>query len=736
MAVFLNSDDVDFAEGDAVSVLTTRPVGKCLDYVVPEGGASIGAFVDVPLGRTRTLGVVWGPGEGQVQRSRLRAITNVLKVPPLKEEMRDFIRRLSDYTITPLSDVLRLATRTQGLDNPLPTKTVYVDTGSRDATLTDARLRVLSVLQAAGGRPMTNPEICQEASVSGAVVTGLSKIGVLEPKIVSRDEPYPELVLGRQEIELTEDQDAAASRLKELISERQFSVTLLKGVTGSGKTEVYLEAVAEVLQQGRQSLVLLPEIALTAQFLQRVAERFGSPPGVWHSGITSAERRRLWRAAANGGVQLVVGARSALFLPFKNLGLIVVDEEHDSSYKQEEGVIYSARDMSVMRGSLCRAKVVLCSATPSLETWVNARNGKYRRLDLTARYGDALLPEISPVDMRGDVLPNGKWMSRTLLHEVRQRIDRGEQSLLFINRRGYAPVTLCQNCGGQIGCRDCDARMVWHKFQSHLMCHQCGSTSPVPEECPHCEEAGDFVLLGPGVERLEEEAREYFPEARIETLSSDLSRSGQSLVDRIDLIARGEADIIIGTQLVAKGHNFPHLTLVGVIDADIGLYGSELRGAERTFQLIKQVSGRAGRKDTRGVALIQTWQPDHPVIRAIVSGDDEGFWKTEAEEREVAGVPPYGRYAGIILSSRNADAVQKKALEMARNASTLRAIGAEVLGPAPAPITRIRGRTRYRLLVKAVKTAPLQSAIRAWVKNFDFPSGIRLVIDIDPQRFN
>jgi primosomal protein N' (replication factor Y) len=534
---------------------------------------------------------------------------------------------------------------------------------------------------------------------------------------------------------LTEDQQAAADALGAAIRSGRYGTTLLKGVTGSGKTEVYLEAVAECLRRGRQALVLLPEIALTSEFLTRVEARFGAKPAEWHSGVTMTERRRAWRMVGQGAAQLVVGARSALFLPFQDLGLIVVDEEHDSSYKQEEGALYNARDMAVLRASLNDAQVVLASATPSLETWANAQAGKYARLDLSARFGTAVLPQMRAIDMRVEDLPGQAWISPSLQREVAGRLQKGEQSLLFLNRRGYAPVTLCRACGAQVGCDHCDARMVEHRFQKRLVCHQCGETKPLPETCPSCGVAGKMAAVGPGVERIAEEAARVFPEAKLAILSSDLFGSARALKAQIEEIASGETDIIIGTQLVAKGHNFPRLTLVGVIDADLGLQGSDLRAAERTFQLMRQVSGRAGRAEAPGVALLQTFQPEHPVIRAILSGDEEGFWRAEAAEREAAGMPPYGRLAGIIISAEDAAAGFDLGTRLARNDANIRDIGGIVYGPAPAPIARVRGRHRVRLLVKAPKGAPIQAAIARWISPIRLTAKLRLSVDIDPQSF-
>jgi primosomal protein N' (replication factor Y) len=725
-----------FDEGDLISVLTTQPLDRALDYRAPAGGCFEGAFVEVPLGPRKVLGVVWGPGEGGYELSKVRTVLRVLDAVPMREEMKSFLTRAAEYTLTPMPAMLRLATRSPGLGDPPSMRLIY-RRGSRDEPdrWTDARRKVVAVLEEYGGLAFTLAELAELAGVSTSVVKGLAKQGVVAEEQSPRDLPYPALEPDHRRKALTSEQESAARTLTQAVISRSYGTTLLKGVTGSGKTEVYLEAVAACLRTGRQALVLLPEIALTAEFLTRVEDRFGARPAEWHSGVTMTERRRTWRMVGEGGAQLVVGARSALFLPFRDLGLIVVDEEHDTSYKQEDGVLYNARDMAVLRASITGAQVVLASATPSLESWANAEAGKYARVTLTSRFGEAVLPRMRALDMRDEKLPANRWISSALSAEVMRRLEAGEQSLLFLNRRGYAPVTICRACGHQIGCDHCDARMVEHRFQKRLVCHQCGETKPMPERCPSCDVEGRLAPVGPGVERLGEEVAELFPEARVAVLSSDLFGSARALKAAIERIAEGEADIIIGTQLVAKGHNFPLLTLVGVIDADLGLQGSDLRAAERTFQLMRQVAGRAGRAERPGEALLQTYQPEHPVIRAILSGDEEDFWRAEAAERRHAGVPPYGRMAGIVLSSPHAQDAFDVGKALAAKAEPLRRIGAQVFGPAPAPIARIRGRHRVRLLVKADKGAPLQPALAAWVRQIRLPSNLRLSIDIDPQNF-
>lgn len=723
-----------FQTGDVVGVLTTEPLGRVLDYRAPEGGCGTGDFVEVPLGPRRVLGVVWGPGEGTFDPAKVRPIARVLDAAPMRAELRAFLARAADYTLTPLPAMLRLATRAPGLGDPPATRRILRLTDRQPDRMTEARTRVCDALRAYGGAAVTLAELCAEAGVGASVVKGLVAQGVLVEGDAPRDLPYPTLHPGTP-AHLEGDQIAAGDALVAAVAMGGYSTTLLRGVTGSGKTEVYLEAVAETLRHNRQALVLLPEIALTAEFLTRVEARFGARPAEWHSGVTTTERRRLWRMVGQGSAQLVVGARSALFLPFRDLGLIVVDEEHDTSYKQEEGVLYHARDMAVLRAAITGCTVVLASATPSLESWANVEAGKYARLDLGARFGPAQMPDMRAIDMRAETLPADRWISETLAAEIAARVAVGEQAMLFLNRRGYAPVTLCRACGHQVGCEDCDARMVEHRFLKRLVCHQCGATKPIPLTCPACGVAGRMAAVGPGVERMAEEVTARFPDARIAVLSSDLFGSARALKDQIGLIASGGADIIVGTQIVAKGHNFPLLTLVGVIDADLGLQGSDLRAAERTFQLMRQVAGRAGRADKPGTALLQTHQPDHPVIRAILGGDEEAFWRAEAAERRAAGVPPYGRMAGIILSSPDVAQVFDFAAELARRDAPLRRIGAQVFGPAPAPIARVRGRHRVRLLVKAEKSAPLQAALAEWVAQLRPPANLRLAIDIDPQSF-
>lgn len=725
-----------YNENEVIAVVTTEPFSLFLDYLAPEGGCKVGSFLILPLGKRKVLGVVWGPGGGNYERSKLRSAASVINVPPMSYTMRRFLEVVSDYTITPLNLILRLCTRVPDLSKPSVTQKVFsLVANYSDFKRTPKRDILISALSNTKKNKLSSREIVSISGVSSAVITAAARAGILDEEHIERDRPYPMLDPEFNPNKLIRSQVNAYNEIKEFQQQNNFTPILLQGVTGSGKTEVYLEAVANALKNGQQVLVLLPEIALTSEFFNRIKNRFGEKPAEWHSGVTLAERRRVWKMVSIGGAKLVIGARSALFLPFMNLGLVIVDEEQDSSYKQEEGVIYNARDMAVLRASIEGSMVILASATPSLESWVNAKNGKYKHVYIHERYGQATLPSLLAIDLRKEKLKSDEWISTSLKESVAECLNNKDQSLLFLNRRGYSPTTVCRACGSQISCDQCDARMVEHRFINRLMCHQCGHTKVMPDKCPSCGIEGKLAVIGPGVERLAEEAQRKFPNAKISVLSSDLYGSAKSLKAEIQKISEGNIDIIIGTQLVAKGHNFPKLRLVGVIDADIGLQGSDLRAAERTYQLVRQVSGRAGRTNNKGRALIQTYQPEHPVVEAIIKGDDDGFWVSEAKQRKLASMPPFGKLVGIIISSTNLDNAMSLAHELKQNTHPLDILAAKIYGPAPAPIARIKGRHRIRFLVKSPRISGLQDAIRNWVSTVSLKGDMRLTIDIDPQSF-
>ena len=719
-----------------VPVLLPLALPAPYDYLVPKGlQVEPGQFVVVPLGPVDYLGVVWPRPEGEappkIEPKKLREIIELVDdVPPLPRISLDFADWVANYTLSSPGMVLRMMMSAgRAFDPPAQRYGVRL-AGPPPQRMTSARARVLEA--AANGLIWVKSSLAETAGVSPGVIDGLVDAGALVT------EPLPDwhampLDLSRQRAKLTKEQAEAARALLENTS-GAFTVSLLDGVTGSGKTEIYFEAIAAALGRGRQVLVLMPEIALTSQFIARCEERFGARPAEWHSGVSGPMRGRVWRAVADNKAKLVVGARSALFLPFPDLGLIVVDEEHDQSYKQEERVAYQARDMAVLRGALGSAPVVLSSATPSIESLVNVEQGRYRHIRLGTRYKAAGLPAISAIDMRAAPPERGRWLSPILVDAVAETLRRGEQALLFLNRRGYAPVTLCRKCGFKFECPNCSAWLVEHRFRRRLECHHCGTFAPIPETCPNCGAEHSLVPCGPGVERIAEEVAERFPEARRVLLSSDLTPSISDLRETLREIEEREVDVIIGTQLVAKGHHFPGLALVGVVDGDLGLAQADPRAAERTFQLLNQVTGRAGRDTVPGRGLIQTYMPEHPVIQALVSGDREAFLEREIAARREATLPPFGRLASLLVSGSAREAVEAYARAVALAAPPAAKI--QVLGPAEAPLSVIRGRHRYRLLVKAAREADLQAYLRLWLSAVPKAKGdVRLVVDVDPYNF-
>ncbi len=722
-------------------------VDRAYTYRLPSGlEAKRGQFVEAPLGTRMTTGVVWSTGEGD--GGNLKTIAGLRDIPALPAALTDFIDWVARWTLAPRGMVLRMAIRARETASEPQRRLLIQATGKPPARSTAAREKVLAALADAS---LTKAELAEAAACSTGVIDALLKDGALET-ILAPPEPIafppdPDHAPAR----LSADQRAAADALIAAADKRAFSVSLLEGVTGSGKTEVYFEALAETLRTGRQALILLPEIALTSQFLDRFAGRFGVRPAEWHSSAPTRLRGRLWSAIASGEVRVVAGARSALFLPFSDLGLIIVDEEHEAAYKQEDGATYHARDMAVVRARIEGAPVVLASATPSIETRVNAEQGRYDWLKLSARFGARRLPDLAAIDLRREGPPRGRWLSPRLIAAIEEARAKGEQSLLFLNRRGYAPLTLCRACGHRFQCPNCSAWLVEHRFRRQLACHHCGHVEPRPHLCPSCQEADSLTACGPGVERLAEEAQALFPDARPLVLSSDFSGGLEHLRHQLDQAATGAYDLIIGTQLVAKGHNFPLLTLVGIVDADVGLANGDPRAAERTFQLLQQATGRAGRGDKPGRGLLQTWQPEHPVMQALLSGDIERFYAQETHEREAAGLPPFGRLASLIVSGADRGGAEAHARALARTAFALppaprwrvAPIGGErradeivVLGPAEAPVAVLRGRHRFRLLIKAPRSADLQGFLRALIAAAPPErGGVRVAIDVDPQSF-
>jgi primosomal protein N' (replication factor Y) len=691
-----------------------------------------GSIVRVPLGPRQVAGVVWDGGADPVDARKLRPIEQVFDCPPISRDMRRFVDWVAQYTLSPPGMVARMLLRAPEAFDPEPWTEGIQLTDRRPDRMTGARERVLA--SAADGFAWTRSELAHAAGVSSSVIDGLREQGVFETVMIPPRPVVPAPDTSYAAAELMPDQRAAANDLRAGVEAGDFRVTLLDGVTGSGKTEVYFEAVAAALEKGRQVLILLPEIALTHAFLERFQNRFGTKPAEWHSDLPPRMRERVWRQVAEGTVKVVAGARSALFLPFKELGLIVVDEEHDPAYKQEDRVFYNARDMAVVRAHIGGFPVVLASATPSVESRVNAVQGRYGRVVLSSRFADAALPDLRTIDMRRSPPARGGFLSPLLLQRMAATLEKGEQSLLFLNRRGYAPLTLCRACGHRFGCPVCSSWLVEHRFRGQLVCHHCGHTERRPDACPECGTLDHLVACGPGVERIAEEVVAHFPDARTIVLSSDIPGGVRRLRLELEAIANGDADIVIGTQLVAKGHNFPNMTLVGVVDADLGLANGDPRAAERTFQLLSQVTGRAGRTGKKSLGLLQTYQPDHPVMQAIVSGDSELFYEREIAERERTGLPPFGRLAGIIVSAPTRAEAEGHARGLrlaAPNASDI-----FVLGPAEAPLSLLNGRHRFRLLVHGERRADMQGFVKAMLAAGPKVRGqIRVQVDIDPQSF-
>jgi primosomal protein N' (replication factor Y) len=711
--------------------LLPLPLAGVLDYGVPESVAVLpGDIVLVTLNGRRQIGVVWDGQSGlDIPAHRIKPILGHAAPFQLDHALRHFVAWVAAYTLAPPGEVLAMVLRQQVL-TPEPASVglrAAVDPGPLRSTA--ARQRVMQVL---GDRVLPARTIARLAGVSSQLIRGMARAGWLQPAQIEHA-ATPATPDEYNSSCLSPEQSPCAQALRTAVEGAGGSVTLLQGATGSGKTEVYFEAVRACLAAGRQALVLLPEIALSAQFLSRFKQRFGFDCAVWHSDIAPRIKRRTWRAAASGMLSVVVGARSALFLPLPKLGLIVVDEEHDSSFKQEDGVVYHARDMAVVRGRLANAAVILVSATPSLETLANVEARRYTRLELPSRFGGASLPKVAALDLRQHPPDRGGFLSPLLLDSIRQTLDRGEQAMLFLNRRGFAPLTLCRACGHRIQCPNCTAWLVEHRLRRHLLCHHCGHTQAVPTACPSCSAEASLTAIGPGVERITEEIAAHFPAARRLVMASDTLIGPNAAAAAAATIEERKVDIVIGTQVVAKGWHFPHLTLVGVVDADLGLAGGDLRAGERTLQLLHQVAGRAGRAQAAGAVLLQTYQPAHPVISALVAGDLDGFMRAEADQRRPGHWPPYGRLAALIVSAEAAEDADAAARALGRAAP--QGDGVMVLGPAPAPLALLRGRHRRRLLLRTHKDVAVQPLLRHWIAQVSIPARVRIDVDVDPVSF-
>lgn len=725
-----------------VGVLLPLPFNDVFDYKA-EDDVSVGDLVSVSFGnprqgREQLVGVVWKIGKSSdLSDTKIKPINAKLNYPPLSEAMRKFIYFTATYNMAFLGMVLKMVLSVKSVFDDSKLTALYTLSGKTlaDAKIknSDARWRVIDLLKHA---PYTKAEICKGAGVTSGVVNTLIGKEILIPIMVENKKefmlPNPEY----HKVQLTSAQQEAANVLAAKVGQG-FSVTLLDGVTGSGKTEVYFEAVAEALEQGKQVLVMVPEISLTTQWLSRFERRFGVVPAKWHSNLGNRERADVWKAIVENRAKVIIGARSALYLPYADLGLIVVDESHDVSYKQEDVVNYQGRDMAVVRGKLEQFPVILSTATPSLETLNNVEEGKYDCVRLESRFAEAQLPEIKVLDLKKDKPIKGSWgvswLASSLVEALKENLEKGEQSMLFLNRRGYAPLTICRDCGHRIQCPHCTAWLTEHRNSKSLICHHCGYSMPMPKLCPECKSESGLTACGPGVERVAEEVKMRFPMARVKVISSDITASMLEVSQIIQEMEQGEVDILIGTQILAKGHHFPSLTLVGIVDADLGLMGSDLRASERTYQLLSQVSGRAGRGAKKGIVYLQTLYPENAVLKALLKNDRDEFLLLEKDSRRILKMPPFGKLAAIVVSGTNQEVTEKTAIWLGQTAPNNDYI--TTLGPAPAPIYMLRNKYRYRLLIKTAKNIPIQQLIREWLSKVNIPSNVRVVVDIDPYSF-
>lgn len=720
-----------------VGVLLTLPFNAPFDYKT-DRDVKLGQIVEVPFGKDKQIGVIMTlNGNSGLSDNKIKAISQYFDFPPLSDKMLHFIEWVAQYNMAPLGSVLKMVLSVRTVFEPSPMTVLYTLSGKTlaEAKLknSDARWRVMDLLKHA---PYTRQEIAQGAGVSQSVIKTLIDAEVLQPVYVENKAEFMEPVGDYVKVNLTDEQKNAADLLCQKVG-NGFSVTLLDGITGSGKTEVYFEAVAQALQNNKQVLILVPEISLTTQWLERFQKRFGVRPASWHSGLGIKERTDTWKAIIEGRVKVIVGARSALFLPYTNLGLIVIDESHDHSFKQEDAVNYQGRDMAVVRAKIEHLPVILSTATPDLETLINVEEGKYDCVKLVNRYANARLPDIKIVDLKKDKPQRGEWgvswLAPSLVKALDENLQRGEQSVLFLNRRGYAPLLICRDCGHRIQCPSCSAWLTEHKNAQKLMCHHCGYVDDIPEVCPHCKSENGLTACGPGVERVAEEVCMRFPQAKIDILSSDNATSFTAISKIIAKMDRRETDILIGTQIIAKGHHFPNLTLVGIVDADLGLMSSDLRASEQTYQLLSQVSGRAGRAEKRGEVYVQTLHPENNVLKALLTNDRDCFTQVEKESRRLLGYPPYGKLASVIISSVNQQQAAQTANLFGQTAPRTEYIS--VLGPAPAPLYLLRDKYRYRLMLKTARTINIQKVLQEWLNMVNVPSIVKVEVDIDPYSF-
>ena len=731
---------VDMFKSNAiVKVLIPNVVNSGYDYRLTDD-ADIGTFVQCTVMNRPYIGVVYGFGDSGLPPEKIKNVTKVLKSGLSIQDLQ-WVQKMSEWTLMSPGAVLRLILNVpDAFSEPKLEQLYSVNTDLVEIKMTEKRQMVLDAFDMNDNEPMSVSDIQNIAKVGASVINSLISKNVLMPVSArSKEKSWEYKYVDCGDIKLNTEQQAAAEEIGRDIDTGDFSVTLLDGITGSGKTQVYFDAAWRAYSKGKSVLLMMPEISLTTQFIKRFEKRFGAPSVVWHSNLTAARRRDIWRGVLNGKIKMLVGTRSALFLPWKNLGLIVVDEEHDSSYKQEDMGNYHGRDMAVLRAKISGFPVILASATPSEETLRNVEIGRYKRLVLKSRFGGATLPTIKTIDLREDKpveyiiddKSNSGFLSPTLCNEISDNLSKHQQVMLFINRRGFSPIVQCKKCGWVATCPDCSAGMTYHKKLGKLLCHICGRVAQLPPKCPDC--GNDVSMRGAGLEKIEEEVKAKFPSVKTALVSSDTMMSRQSLERLVNQMETGEIDVVIGTQILAKGHHFPNLTLVGVVDSDMGLFGTDFRAAERTFQQLFQVAGRAGRGDIPGRVFLQTYQPEHPVLNAICSGTRDEFLRADMNARRAAKMPPFGQLIALVVEGQKENVLKQfcdNLLAVAPNVN-----GAKIMGPIMAQVYQVRNWFRMRFLIAGDVKANLQPVVKAWLSRVKVPANIRIKIDVNPQNF-
>ncbi len=709
-------------------ILVSCNPGSIFDYKY-QTNIPLGTIVKVPFGKKMVLGCVWENKTNISNKYKTKTIDVVFSNLVLEEKTILFIKWMAKYTVSQLGNILKMVAPSFVLLEKKPKMYLIKNKNFLYKKLSSQRQKVMELVD---NKEMTIKEIIHSTDVDRGLIKRMIKDKNLMERISKEKFFTTNNQVKKEKVLLNPEQQKAFDIIELEMKKTNPQPVFLDGITGSGKTEVYFKLIEKNSIINLQTLVMLPEIALSKQWLSRFEERFGFVPLVWNSSLSLKRKKNIWESILKSEVDVIVGTRSSLLLPFKNLGLIILDEEHDSSYKQEEGVIYNARDMAIVKAKISQAQIVLVSATPSIETYNNVKVGKYKRVMIKNRYGISKLPSSFLIDMKKDILAKeGKWISERAIKEVAEALSKNEQSLVFINRRGYAPLSLCKECGYRYSCNNCDAWLVYHQSKNLLQCHHCNYQTKLPKYCKNCKKKDTLIPYGPGVERIAEEVRGIFSESNIEIVSSDTSNN-EKFSNILKRIEKNDINIIIGTQVIAKGYDFPNITKVIIVDFDLSLYGGDLRAGEKTYQLISQVSGRAGRGEKHGKVFIQTYDTENSIIKALLKGDRDDFLERELSFRKVSNLPPYGKLVSIIIYGLDKSKVEKTSNNVKKyfNKHEITA-----LGPAPSPIPFLRNNYRFRLLLKIKLSFNVQNYLSKLPNDIALETGVKLKIDIDPYNF-